>query len=83
MRLGYPPGRAPPAPRIMQEDEVGTVVGHECPAVLKCAEKVNIVVGLREAKLACRYDVMPASAEEVCYLPRYVVIELEAGHQSG
>ncbi len=83
MRLGYPPGCGPPAPRIVQEHEVGAVVSHKDPARLNSREQMDIVGGVFEAEFPRGDYVMAASPQQVGDLAGDVVIELEASHRRG
>ena len=83
VRLGHPPGGRPPAPRIVQEHEVGTVVSHKDAAALNSREYMDIVGGDFEASCACGDHVMPMGTKQLRDLTGDIVVELETGHAFG
>ena len=83
VRLGYPPGCGPPAPGIVQEHEVGTVVSHKDAATLNSREQMDIVGGVFEASFTCGDHVMPMGTKQLRDLTGDIVVELETSHALG
>ncbi len=83
VRLRQSPRSRPTAPGIVQEHEVGAVVGHKDPTSLNRCKYMDIVSSVFEAELPRGYYVMAASPQQVSDLTEDIVIELEAGHRRG